>query len=638
MSVALERGGAEAAGPVLRAPVPTRRSWLARVWPRQPEPRVRFGQSLLPGYGSLGSGDAEAVRPMLRAAIDLSRRRATYEGLTIALSDFRTWEPASTPVAWLAAHHRLHAMWPLVVAGALSETPEVRERWYAIAASLVRAWLVSPAADAGGVVDRMVVSRRIVALLAFHECFEASLRADAELRAQVLRRLHREAGALSAHVAEMPADPWLIAAGRALFLAGRIFDGLDARQWQEQGADVVWTQLRAQVADDGGHTSRSPAWQAFVLEEYAHVVAVMAAAEEEIPSWAGKRLKGMCDVLWRTTHPDGTLVALGERAPRGWWSTAELVATVATLIAEPGIAPDGDLPGTLPRLLLPEQGRRVHLALPRRLARTESRAMRRTGLFVLGGPDGDAMVVDAGAPRRREQPFGYELALAGLPVVVSPWEGGAGGGRLGDYVASPRSQNVLADGRPSGVAAAPSAVGPDAHWMLRDGVASFVGSWGRQRRVVLCLPGRFWVVLDEMRGVGPWTGESLVHLHPATEVRVHANGRTVVDVARSRAARARIAFAGPREIRLIGGLLGPRPQGWLARGEGLPEPAPTVAVAVAGTLPICAGYALVPRTEQDVALDVTHEPLRIGAVLRVGRHAYHIDVLQDEIDVHTEVC
>lgn len=634
MGMALERGGVEAVGRVVRPRAPKRRSWLARVWTRRPEPRLRFGQALLPGHAALGDGDAEAVAPLLRAAVDLARRQVSYEGLALALRDGMVWSPAGASAAWLAAHHRLHAMWPLTVAAALAPTPESRERWYDLAGGLVRMWVGAGAAEP---LDRTISPRRIVSLLAFQECFDARLRNDVDLRAQLLGGLHREAEMLSACVADMPADPWLVATGRALFLAGRVFDGLDARQWEEQGADVLWTQLRSQVADDGGHVSRSPGWQAFVVEEYVHVLAVLAAAGEEIPDFARKRLKGMCDVLWRTTHPDGSLVALGERAPRGWWSTAELVATTATLIGESGIAPDGDLPGALPRLLLSEAGRRAHAALPRRRARTESRAMRRTGIFVLGGADGDAMIVDAGAPRRQEQPFGYELALAGLPVVVSSWGAGSGGGRLGDFTTSPRSQNVLVDGTRSAAGVAPSASGPGAHWMLRDGLASFVGSWGRHRRLVLCLPGRFWLVLDELRGVGPWRGESLVHLHPATEVRVHANGRTLIDVARSRVARARIAFAGPREIRLVGGLLGPRPQGWLVRGDGAPEPAPTLALAVAGTLPLCTGYAIVPRSEQDVTLDVVHEPLHIDAVLRIGRHAYHVDVLQDEIEVHTEV-
>lgn len=637
MGMALERSRVEPARLVVRPRAPKRRSWLARVWTRRPEARLRFGQALLPGHATLGEGDAEAVAPLLRAAVDLARRQVSYEGLSLGLRDGLVWTPPGASAAWMAAHHRLHAMWPLVVAAALSPTPQSRDRWYGLAAGLVRAWMAS-AEDAGEPPARTVAPRRIVALLAFQECFDAPLRDDAELRPQLLDRLHRETEALASRVAELPADPWLIATGRALFLAGRAFDGLDARQWLEQGSDILWTQLRTQVADDGGHVSRSPGWQAFVLEEYAHVLGVLAAAREEIPDWARKRMKGMCDVLWRTTHPDGTLVALGERAPRGWWSTAELVATTATLIGEGGIAPDGDLPGALPRLLLTAQGRRAHAALPRRRARTESRAMRRTGIFVLGGADGDAMIVDAGAPRRQEQPFGYELAVAGLPVVVSSWDAGSGGGRLGDFASSPRSQNVLVDDRRSVANAAPSATGPAAHWMLRDGLASFAGSWGRHRRLVLCLPGRFWLVLDEMRGVGPWRGESLVHLHPATEVRVHANGRTVIDVERSRVARARIAFAGPREIRLVGGLLGPRPQGWLVRGDGAPEPAPTLALAVAGALPLCTGYAIVPRCEQDVTLDVAHEPLRIGAVLRIGRHAYHVDVLQDEIEVHTEVC
>jgi len=573
------------------------------------------------------------MTPLLRASVDIARGRVVHEGYAAVLRDGVVWRPSGVPDAWLAAHHRLDALWPLVVAGALAADRQGRVRWYETASRLVGAWLDAARGDQSGVVDRRIAPRRVVALLAFQECFDDLLRDEGALRENLLRGLQAEVEGLAARVGEMPSDPWLVATGRALLLAGRAFDGLEARQWEEQGADVLWAQLRSQIADDGGHVSRSPGWQAFVLEDYAHVLAVLGG---DVPDWARKRLKGMCDVLSRTTHPDGDLARLGARAPAGWWSTAELVATVATLTGEPGIAPEGLLPGSLPRLMLSDAGRASFEALPRRNARTESRAMRRTGFFVLGGAEGDAMIVDAGMPRRREQPFGYELAVAGLPLVVSGWDAGSGGGRLGDYDDSPRSQNVLVDDRPATAGAAPSAVGPEAHWMLRDGFASFAGAWGRHRRLVVCLPGRFWLVLDEMRGVGPWTGESLVHLHPACEVRVQANGRTFVDVERTRLARARLAFAGSGEIRLVGGVSGPRPQGWYVRCEGVPAPAPVVAMAVSGTLPLCAGYAIVPRPEVDVRLDVSHEPMRIGAVLQIGRHAYSVDVLQDEIEIRTE--
>jgi len=36
-------------------------------------------------------------------------------------------------------------------------------------------------------------------------------------------------------VGEQPADHWLVAAARALFMAGRFFDGLEARSWLDTG-------------------------------------------------------------------------------------------------------------------------------------------------------------------------------------------------------------------------------------------------------------------------------------------------------------------------------------------------------------------------------------------------------------------
>jgi hypothetical protein len=98
-----------------------------------------------------------------------------------------------------------------------------------------------------------------------------------------------------------------------------------------------------------------------------------------------------------------------------------------------------------------------------------------------------------------------------------------------------------------------------------------------------------------------------------------------------------MAFAGASDVRLVGGALGPRPQGWYVRGDGPPMPAQTVVLAMGGSLPRCCAYAFVPRTEQEVVLDVEHEPLRMELALRVGRMQYRVGVLQDEIGLSSEV-
>src|SRR5205809_119681 len=95
------------------------------------------------------------------------------------------------------------------------------------------------------------LARRIPNLLCRHAFFAAELRADPAQRRAVLESLQAQAAALAGAVAGQPADHRLIAAGRALFMAGRFFDGMEARGWPEAGAAILWAPLRRQVDEDG---------------------------------------------------------------------------------------------------------------------------------------------------------------------------------------------------------------------------------------------------------------------------------------------------------------------------------------------------------------------------------------------------
>src|SRR5207249_2230836 len=155
------------------------------------------------------------------------------------------------------------------------------------------------------------------------------LRDDPGARRALRESLYLQAAALAATVGEQPADHWLVAAGRALFLAGRFFDGLEARSWLDAGTALLWGQLREQVNEDGGHRARNPVAHALMLADYLEVLAFLRAANDDAPPWARKSVKSMADFLARLLHPDGELplfhnAALGVARP-----ARELLATAA---------------------------------------------------------------------------------------------------------------------------------------------------------------------------------------------------------------------------------------------------------------------------------------------------------------------
>src|SRR3990167_10461359 len=54
--------------------------------------------------------------------------------------------------------------------------------------------------------------------------------------------------------------------GKALFFAGIYFETKESKRWLKKGISILYSQLKEQVLNDGGHFERSPMYHAIVLE------------------------------------------------------------------------------------------------------------------------------------------------------------------------------------------------------------------------------------------------------------------------------------------------------------------------------------------------------------------------------------
>src|SRR2546425_11499207 len=120
-----------------------------------------------------------------------------------------------------------------------------------------------------------------------------------------------------------------------------------------------------------------------------------------------------------------------------------------------------------------------------------------------------------------------------MRIIVNAGAGGEEPAPWAEYFRGTRAHNVVsvagAEQRANGRVPAVS----DVHWVARDGLLYFSGTHDgyarlaldlrlNHRRRVFCLPGRFWLVCDEMLGSGVWDLESFIHFHPeATGSAVH---------------------------------------------------------------------------------------------------------------------
>jgi uncharacterized heparinase superfamily protein len=607
---------------------------------------MRYGQALLPGLGVLGRPHVVEAKPFLDRAEAVRGRRFTYLGRTVGFPGRLDWDPGGLSEAWRIALNSLDDVVPLGVAAALAQSTDARRRWYDVAAALVREWIGGTEPGQGIAWQPRALARRIPNLLYLQALFASELRADPPQRLAFLESVYAQTAALAAALEGQPGDHHLIHVGRALFMAGRFFDGMEARTWLEAGSGILWAQLRDQVHEDGGHRERSPVVHALVMADYLEIFALLLAANDDVPLWARKRLKAMADFLARLLHPDGELPlfhggSLGLARP-----ARELLATAATVLHEPELAPPGELPGIWPLLIVGDTGRRTHAHLPRRRPTAEARALRKTGYYVLPGELGDVMLLDGESPPvdGDDDTFGYELSLDGSRLIVDAGVGSEDHGAWVEYFRSTRAHNVVsvreAEQRANGRVPAVS----DVHWVVRDGLVYFSGTHDgfarlsldlrlAHRRRVFCVPGRFWLVCDELLGSGEWEMESFIHFHPDVKLSAVRHDRQAFAAERSPTASVHVVPAGVHELRLDAGVEGVRPQGWYAARHGDRRPAPVLSLVASGRLPYVFGYALVPRAVGPVDLRFAHDAFRLDAVLRAGGVEYAMTVVQGDVEI-----
>jgi uncharacterized heparinase superfamily protein len=614
-------------------------------WNKRAEPRVRYGQRLLPGLASLPKLAVEELAPAVARAEAAVARRFTYLGRTREFADRIDWQPADASEQWTIALNALEEFAALGVTCYAAATAEAKRQWYERGASLVGEWMTNAPRN-GLAWGGAALARRIPNLIYGYVLFAAEMRDDAERRRVFIESVYQQATTLATALAAGGVERDRILAGRALFLAGRFFDGIEARGWLETGTNLLWAQLRDQVHEDGGHHGRNTSAHGEVLASYLEVLSILRAANDDVPIWARKRIKGMADYLARLMHPDqepvllqGAVLDTGPR-PR------ELLAVAAVLLHEPGLALPGELTGLWPAMVLDASARRVHAQLERRGRTIEARGLRRSGFYVLPGEAGDVMIVDGGTPTPDGGggALGYELSVGGERLIVGSGSALEAPAHLAAHLRSTQAHNVISVDGADQVVNGRLPVVTDVQWTVQEGVVAFTGAHDgfarlannlrlQHRRRVLCLPGRFWIVCDELLGSGEHVIESFVHFHPGTTLEGSCDDRLAFRAGRSSGSRVLLVAARAHEARVARGVDGAEALGWYRADSGPAVPAPVLALAAAGRLPLLMGYAIVPRSEGPVSLRLEHDAFRLVAELRVGGEDFRLAVVQGEVEL-----
>jgi uncharacterized heparinase superfamily protein len=351
----------------------------------------------------------------------------------------------------------------------------------------------------------------------------------------------------------------------ALAVAGLCLEGSAAARWRRTGLRGSWAAVREQVLADGGHYERSPMYHAVALQDFLELMALAAAAGERVPEDVGARVGSMVDALGVLSRPAGSLHLFNDAAHGIAPSRAHLDRLAQAVLGRRVAAPDG-------AVALPESGYYGYIDGVRR----------------------ERLLVDCGEPGPRHQPghahcglLGFELDVAGRPLVVDAGVHGYDGDPFREYVRSTRAHNtVMIGGREQSEVWGTFRMARRAR-VLGAGIRTTAAGTvikGRYRpyharrsvhaRRIEAGAGR-WRITDRVEGARGAPLHSFLHLHPDWTLVPGEDRLTATDGTR----QVTIRSFGADAMRMVRGSEAPV-QGWYCPEFGRALPAAVLELTV----------------------------------------------------------
>lgn len=348
----------------------------------------------------------------------------------------------------------------------------------------------------------------------------------------------------------------------ALAVGGLFFNDARAEKWRKKFAATLWREFEVQFMEDGGHFERSPMYHAIALVDLLQIVHLYESAGERVPRSVVDRAVRAVRVYRLFSRPDGTLHLFNDSAngiapPRPY-----ILRLSGLVLGSVGTDPEGTVS-------LPDSG----------FAGYVNRSTGERFVWDCGdiGPSYQPAHAHAGL-------LGFELDLAGFPVVVDSGVHGYGGDPLREYVRSTRAHNTIMIGQREqsemwGVhRVARRARMTRASATETPGAVAFEGAYSPYHdrttvhlRQIVRRGVHEWAVNDSVEGGSDAPVVSFLHLHPSLDASL-ANGEIT---ATTDDLRIVIEPFGVDAVSLTSGEREPA-QGWYCPEFGLALAAPVV--------------------------------------------------------------
>jgi hypothetical protein len=551
------------------------------------------------------------VQKSLDRAVNAAGKRFTFLNLTVDLSGGMGWDDPGLSRLWRYHLHYFDFAQDLLVWAAAGH----REPAYRAFRDLADSWVDSNRKVRGDGWHPYTISLRLVNWLEAAALFSEQLGQDEVFRLRLLDSLRAQAAILHRDLEMDVRGNHLLANLRALVWFSLAFNGREAEAWRGEALNLLREEISEQVLPDGGHFERSPGYHLTVLQHCLETALVLKRNGKVPPPWLESAVRRMLEFLVAIQSPDSNVPLIKDTVWGGSPSPNELLATGVLYFQDRSYKRSFDF-GLYPLLLFGNAGWKEFRGVEENRRTRESVALETSGFYIWRDDDNrDYLILDAGKPCPSYLPahahadlLSYELIVQGRRVVVDSgvYEYAAGAWR--DYFRSTSAHNtvVVEDRDQSEVwdsfRVARRANPGNVIWIVNEasGLAQahhdgYSGLPARviHRRTVAWRRDRFWIVVDELRGLGSARAYSSVHFNPRISLASCGDEGWRVDGGEL---PLWIAAFGESERTVIGGRMGPRRQGWYSEQFGLLEPNSVLVLSTAKPLPVCLGYVISKRS------------------------------------------
>jgi len=595
-----------------------RRSWRAaarRRSPKSPAPDLGVRAPVYAGLADVhtsGPWNSQACACVRRAEA-LRRREFCFLNHRVEFPAEIGWQDPHHSRLWRFNLHYFDYIQDLLVWSARGNADAAYETFRSIACS----WMDHNDLIRGDGWHPYTISLRAVNWLHALSGFAEQLRDDAGFRARLQQSLRGQTRFLTHELEKDLRGNHLLANLYALIIVG--LAGRDTEAWVRKSLVLLQHELAEQVLPDGGHFERSPGYHALVLRHCLEIALALRCSGKPVPQWLDEALRRMLCYLKAILPADGQVPLLKDTT-RDAHPPFDLLAAGALYLNQPRLKKSDDF-GLYPLLLFGTEGYDRFRAWPINGDPEPSRELANSGHCVMrDDPRGDHLIFDAGRPCPDYLPghahadlLSYELRACGHRIVVDSgvYEYAAGPWR--DYFRSTGAHNTVQVGGASqsevwsSFRVARRARPGKTVWFENDGCTLVQCSHdgytrlrppATHRRTLVWKHNHFWLVVDELLGVGPAIAGNHVHLHPNLTLASATDGNWQLQGA---GCPLWIVTFGGDGHEIVRGQMEPVRQGWYSEHFGEMVPNTVLTLHRRAALPFCFGYVLfkqVPGTVQ----------------------------------------